>query len=267
MKRQFQIIHFVPNPVTGARVPMGAIVWEGRSVRIARAAHLPGAECLGGRESARLLNFLVDDLRTLEHAEQIYQRLGPQVFADETRPVPRDVEDAVAWLERHVLPRADKVTQDTPSPRRPSRYAEGKRFLEKHEVGGYVRRSFNPQRHLGNVGESLQHLGSVSQWVAGDGRLLLMEPLVPRRPEWEQDLTKINTTFSAYRYHVRNGLNGHEGELIAYILPGGADRQRREMRRTLQAATNVVDTDSPTQLATFIEHVRTTGESQSELDI
>lgn len=267
MKRQFKIIHFVPNALTGARVPMGAIVEEGRSFRIARATHLPGAECLGSRQSARLLNFLVDDLQTLEHPEQIYQKLGPQIFADEARPVPEGVADAVAWVEKFVLPSPSRSPSEVSSPRRPSRYSEGKRFLESHNVGEYVRRTFNPRDHFERVGKRLQHLDSISQWVAGDGRLLLMEPLAPRRPDWEEDLTKINTTFSAYRYHVSGGLNGHEGELIAYILPGGGEHQRREMRRTLEAATEVVDTDSPAQLSSFIEKVRVVGDSQTAFGI
>ena len=40
---------------------MGAIVEEGTTRRVAVAKHLPGVECLGSRESARLLIFLVDE--------------------------------------------------------------------------------------------------------------------------------------------------------------------------------------------------------------
>lgn len=88
MKRHFNIIHFIPDPISGARVPMGALVHEGSSFRIALADHLPGADCLGGTKTARLLNFLVDDLQNIQRAAEIYQRLGPQVLVDESNPKP-----------------------------------------------------------------------------------------------------------------------------------------------------------------------------------
>ena len=265
MKRYFQIIHFVPNPVSGARVPMGAIVVEGPTRRVAIAKHLPGAECLGSRESARLLNFLIDDLKNFGDARDFHHRMGPEIAVDEARPIPSEVRDAVTWLEKFVLPRQLAADEKGTRPRRPSRYMEGKSFLNKHEVGQYVRRSFQPQKVFPEVDDGLRHLGKVSQYVLGDGKVLLMEPLVPRRPDWEDDLTAINTTFSAYRFHVDNGLNGHSGELIAYILPGGDEKRRAQIRRTLESATSVVDTARPHQLNRFVKQLRDVGENQSEL--
>lgn len=92
-----------------------------------------------------------------------------------------------------------------------------------------------------------------------------MEPLVPRRPTWESDLTEINTRFSAYQFHVKNGLNGYKSDLIVYILPGGDEKRRTEMRRTLSSSTSVVDTGRPAQLVEFIDRVRAVGEMQPDL--
>lgn len=268
MRRQFEIIHFVPDPVSGARVPMGAVIHGENSFRVVRSNHLPGPDCLGSRRAARLLNLLIDDLESLQSPDEISIKLGPQVLVEEPQTIPSDVQNPVNWVEKHILPQGPETPQGkTSSPRRPTRSTEGKRFLEKYDVDQFVRSNFKPQKHLGEAGDELRHLDKVSQWVAGDGKLLLMEPLVPRRPNWEGDLTKVNTIFSAYRYHVDNGMAGHDGELIAYMLPGGTDDQRTEMRRTLQSATDVVDTDSAYQLNAFLDEVRTIGDKQSEFDM
>lgn len=267
MKRHFKIIHFIPDPISGARIPMGAVVYEGRGFQMAFAKHLPDADCLGGRKTARLLNFLIDDLKGIQHPSELYQKLGPQILVDDQRPIPEEVADAVTWLENFILPRPAASQKRTAGVRRPSRYAEGKGFLDKHDVGKYVRRSFKPQRYLKSSDEALRHLATISQWVAGDGELLLMEPLIPRRPEWEVDLTEINTRFSAYRHHVTNGLDDHRGELIVYILPGGTEEVRTKMHHTLKSSTAVVDTDDAVELGKFIDLVHRVGEAQTQLGL
>ena len=267
MKRHFKIVHFVPDPVAGTRVPMGAIVSRGDTRRVAVAKHLPGAECLGSRQAARLLNFLVDDFKNIGSADDVRQRMGPEVLVDDARPIPDGVEDPVAWIEAFVLPRPIEADQKKTTPRRTSRYMEGKNFLSQHNVGQYIRRSFRPGKVFSHTDGAMKHLGKVSQYVADNQTVLLMEPLVPRRPEWEDDLTDINTTFYAYRYHVENGLNGHDGELIAYILPGGSEEQRSEMKQTLKTATSFVDTTHAHQLERFINQVRRVGKNQEELNV
>jgi hypothetical protein len=51
------------------------------------------------------------------------------------------------------------------------------------------------------------------------------------------------------------------------MLPGGDDAQRNEMRRTLESAHEVVDTDSTHQLSAFLDDVRRIGERESKLDV
>ena len=267
MKRHFNIIHFLPDPISGARVPMGAVIHEGSSFEVAFAKHLPDADCLGGRKTARLLNFLIDDLRTIRRPSELHQKLGPQILVDDPRPIPAGVTNAVSWIEKSILPRPPATPEKSGGVRRPSRYSEGKKFLDRHEVGTYVKRSFKPQRYLESTDEALRHLATISQWVAGDGELLLMEPLVPRRPDWEDDLTEINTRFSAYRHHVENGLNGYDGALIVYILPGGEEDARHQMQRTLKSSTEVIDSDNAVELGEFVERLRRVGEAQTTLGV
>lgn len=265
MKRYFNIVHFVPNPISGGRIPVGAIVRKGKSVQIAVAEHIPGPECVGGAKTARLLKLLVDDLQRLTRPSEIYQHLGPQIFVDEGNDIPEDVDDAVGWVQRYALPRRSKEKREPSGVRRPTRYSEGKRFLEHHGVGRYVRRTFKPEKFLGETAHQLQHLAPISQWVLGSNELLLMEPLIPRRPSWRDDLTKINTRCSAYRYHVQNGLNGHRSELFVYLLPGGDRAQRREINETLNQTSAVIDGENSGKLQSFIDRIRTVGDQQNLL--
>lgn len=98
MKRYFRMVHFVPDPISGARFPMGALVHDGRARRTVLANRLPGPESLGGMKTARLLNLLLDDLEKLRTEEEIYQRLGPQVLVEERSLIPDGVKDPLASL-------------------------------------------------------------------------------------------------------------------------------------------------------------------------
>lgn len=266
MKRYFRMVHFVPDPISGARFPMGALVRDGKAWRTVLAKRLPGPESLGGVKTARLLNLLLDDLEKLRTADEIYQRLGPQVLVEERTLIPDEVKDPFVWVQRFALPRKVEVPTSAPKQvRGPTRSTEGKRFLKTHGVGKFVRPRFEPSRFIDSADQRIQHLRPISQWVLGREKLLLMEPMVPRRPQWEEDLTEINTQCSAYGFHLQEGLNGHQGELIVYVLPGGEREERDMIRETLEPVSTVIDGADDTALQGFIDQVRAVGRTQLEL--
>ena len=106
MNRRFRMIHFVPDPFSGARIPIAALVEGDKGVEVAIASQIPTAECLGSRAAETLLHGIVEDLRTGGFPfGALPPKLGPQVRLGEPKTLPVDCESPVPWLEAHVLPR------------------------------------------------------------------------------------------------------------------------------------------------------------------
>ncbi|MGM0558145.1 MAG: hypothetical protein ACQEVA_17305 [Myxococcota bacterium] len=110
MNRRFRMIHFVPEPFSGARIPIAALVEGDKGVEVAIASYVPSRACLGSRATETLLQGIVADLEAggLEFGT-LPVKFGPQVRLGEPKTLPTEDSDAVQWLRLHVLPRRSQA--------------------------------------------------------------------------------------------------------------------------------------------------------------
>ena len=65
MTAQYRLVHFVPDPFLGGRVPIAALLRTPDGVQVVRVPHLPGPHCLGGRARAATVQLVVEDLEAV----------------------------------------------------------------------------------------------------------------------------------------------------------------------------------------------------------
>jgi|GEM_PF-1510340 len=263
MSARFRIVHFMPDLLSGARVPIAALIQgEDSSVRIAQAERIPGPDCVGGREAWYSLSMALEDLRLATNFELLPTSIGPFVQMEEPRNVPTTVKDPVRWVREHVLPRRlmnpdDQVDQPLPVTKR---QVVGRAFLKNWKVAKYVKDNFNGV-DMGFPG-SVYH---VSHWVPGRAGLLLMEPIVGDRSDFQDELLRVNSTFLAWRQLFEERRKKHprtrEPEFIAYVL----DARRGEaatVREQLQASrAEVINVDRTTEREEFVSRIIEVGTS------
>jgi hypothetical protein len=261
MTSSYRLIHFTPDPFTGARFPLGALVAAGDgAVQVAKVAQLPSAACLGDRNLAVSVQRLHARLDAVHSIDTLPAVFGPYTTLSERREVPAGVSDPLAWVQ-HMLsperPSPDRLV----TPRGAQRGSLGYRFFETWSVARYVRKTFRPAADQGGwLGTHAAGLQQITHWAQGEDAVLLMEPVIANRPQLEHDLQEIAARFLAYRYALEKTEEGRRGELIAYLPAGGHADQRGQARETLAAfAHRVVDTDDPVSRATFLHDIRSTG--------
>lgn len=210
--KQYRLVHFVPDPFSGARMPVAALVQqESGKVQVARALHLPGSDCLGRATAEQAMLMALDSLEGAESFTSLPRSAGPHVMLDLPRAVPEDVPDAVAWVEKQVLPQRPEKQKATRATRSPLRSTWGYRFFERYEVQPYVHKTFEAGKDAAlftkGVGGAL---AEIAHWVGHpDVGLFLMEPVLPGRQQFTSDLREVGTKFGAYRYQLdRNALEG-----------------------------------------------------------
>lgn len=262
MSATYRLIQFEPDPFTGARFPLGAVVAEpGGAVRVAKVERFPSASCLGDRALAVVVQRLHARLDSVASAEALPAAFGPYASLTEPREVPAGVADALQWVQALLSP----PQQRKPEPQRTSRGAQratiGYRFFETWRVADYVRKTFKPSSDWqGWLGQHAAGLQQISHWVAGTDEVLLMEPIVPTRPQFEQDLKDVAMKLGAYQFAMGEAKNGRRGSLVAYVTAGGHPDRRAHARETLAPfAHDVVDTDDASARAAFIERIRQVG--------
>lgn len=267
MRASYRLVHFTPDPFTGARLPLGAVV-VGRDgeVRVAKVNDLPLA-CLGQRGvqiAVQRLHARLDGIRT---AEALPPAFGPYATLGETVVVPDGVPDPLGWVDALLNPARPRERQ-VAEPRGAHRASLGYRFFETWRVARYVRKTFRPATDWdGWLGRHAAGLPELSHWVAGTHEVLLMEPVVPSRPRFEADLKELAQRIGAYRYAVEHAENGRKGRLIAYVTAGGHPDLREEARATLSPfAHEVVDTDDDLVRDHFVATVRRVG-SEGEAQV
>ena len=268
MTASYRLIHFAPDPFTGTRFPLGAIVAEDGQVRIARVGQLPLAESLGSTSLAVAVQRLyarLDDIRSPHALPLVF---GPYATLAAPQAVPEGVEDAHAWVQRLLSP--EPPGEQVVAPSRPQRGSMGYRFFETWKVARYVRKRFQPSQDRGGwLREHAASLRPITHWVKGRSRVLLMEPVLPRREQFEQDLKDIAAKFGAYRCVLSDMDEPRQGKLIAYVTAGGSSDQRSHARATLAPyAHRVIDTLNDGDRAAFVGRIRqlgAEGEAQQEL--
>lgn len=92
-----------------------------------------------------------------------------------------------------------------------------------------------------------------------DTEFLLMEPLVPHRASFKDDVRDVNTQFAAYRFYM-DETQSRAANLVVYILPNEDQRQRDYAIEALSDSAHlVVDASKEAQRKDFIERIRSTG--------
>lgn len=260
MTAEYRILHFVPDPFVGTRIPVAALVRQGSSLGFAKACFVPGPACVGSRES-ELLAMTLDSLQRVESFDVLPSAVGPHFVLEQIRAVPGTVEEPVAWVQRHVLPAQRHVDHQPKSPRQPKRAVCGFRFMETWTVARYVKKDFNPAVSLFEARADHTAMPKISHWVGTpEHELVLMEPVALERSHLDDEVREINTRFAAYRFFLdRGGFLPASTKLLAYILPHSTNTRSESVSERLSAAHEVVDTASERERLPFIEMIRTVG--------
>lgn len=259
MKMAYRLVHFTPNPLNGARFALGAVVSDGTAVRVVKASHIPGPDCLGQRKAHVLARMLLRQMDSIRASDELPSSFGPYVHLDDAREIPDGVEDAHAWVQKFILDgERDKDTRNVS--RAPSRKRYGERFFRTWQLSHLVKSRYTPSTDWDGW---LAHAGAlkpVTHWVASTTQLLLMEPLVPSREQFESDAKDVWEKFAAYRWAMSRGDTHRRGTLCAFILPDGDRQSKRRIARELEAvADTVIDTDDERSRTHFIDLVREVG--------
>ncbi len=269
MSASYRIIHFVPDPFSGARVPVGALVdyGPGRSVRFAPAGHLPGPGCVGGRRMYSVMSMVSEMLGKHPVDQGVPPSISPMASIGPTQPVPAGVSDPLLWVQSFVLPRHIRDPEDQPqrAPAGPRRETVGYKFFEQWKVHPFVKKHFKPESLPGVLPKAAT---DIAHFVSGQNEILLMEPLIPSRSTFEDDLRHTSEQFLAWRQLFRQARTSRQPSFIAYVF-GGPDAASAEAKRVLsQSAAEVVSVDVTYQRDQFLAAIRrvgATGSSQGSL--
>jgi hypothetical protein len=270
MSAEFRIVHFLSDPFLGGRIPVAALLRDrDDNVRVIRARHVPGAECLGGAKYAAALRMVLDCLEGSPAFDRLPQAVGPFATVAEPMPVPEGVHDPALWLRLHVLPTVVSDDGGAAREREPNRSRVGYRFFESWNIQGFVKKRFKLREHWNSLFTSrnsdmasVASTGPISHWVEGPERILLMEPLIPGRHGFPRDLQDVARNFAAFRFHLERLKSKKQVSLVTYLM-GSQDRQRRdEAKDSLrEIAHEVVDLSDSRAEEHLVNEVRTVGES------
>ncbi len=263
MNARYRLVHFVPDPFLGGRVPVAALIESGERVTLRRFSHLPDIGCVGGSRAASVMQMALEDIEADRRFDHLPAGAGPHAVLDSVLEVPADIADPVAWVETHVLKSPDTVRR---AHRSPTRLAYGKAFLRTHHVDGYVKPRFRPTHRPEMLFKQAAPLTAVTQYVEGGAQILLLEPLAPTRAEFRQDVSRVCELFGAYGHLLtKSPPQGLKLRLIVYVLAGGDAARRAAGIEKVSDFAEVVDTELPTPAAAFVNEVRSVGETGSLL--
>ncbi|MCX4244166.1 hypothetical protein [Paraliomyxa miuraensis] len=264
MKVAYRTVFFHPDPSLDWKVPVAVLVRGGDAVQIGVAQHLPDPGCLGGSKRMALLRVGLSELgaNRAPMFDRLPDSLGPHFSAGEPHLLGMSIENPLKWAVDNTLPLRSTETRTTGS-HGEQRSTLGYRFFEQRRVTKYVRKQFSPRKALPDDSR-FQRLHSVSHYVRGASRLLLLEPLVPERKETERELDKIVNLFWSYRGSLMPLLEekGIGAELVVYMLQGGDEAARTVLHAgASEAAHRVVDIALPGEAASFAEEIEVVGHS------
>jgi len=257
---RYRLVHFVPDPFSGARVPVAAVLQAHGRVSVHEIPHIPGPECLGGKERAAVVSLMLEGLGRMASFDQLPASLGPQATLDGAREVPAGV-DAQTWLERRLRLSSAPVKQAAKTHRPPNRATFGYQFLSNWGVARWVRKTFKPGQDADGFLPGAAPIGSVSHYVKGRSEILLMEPLLPSRLKLEDDVHKVACLFGGYKAALTDA-HVNKAKLIAYILGGGGPDAKRSIGLELKPYVHeVVDTNQDAARTHLLARIRDVGES------
>jgi hypothetical protein len=271
MSAEFRVIHFISDPFLGARIPVAALLREDDDVvRLIRAQHLPGAECLGGAEYSAALRMVLECLDSSPTFDQLPLTVGPLAIMAEPVRVPDAIRDPVKWLQQ-VLPTTPKTEQGRE--REANRSTVGYKFFQSWQINHYVQKHFRMSAHWQSlsvrksaVTPSAASTDSISHWVEGTKKVLLMEPLIPSRRSFSNDVHEVAQNFSAYRFHLSELRPEKDVLLVAYVLPYANQERREEAFISLKkVAHRVIDLSNKESERNFVQQVESVGKSGARM--
>lgn len=260
MSARFRIIHYVPDPFSGARVPIAALVEDKeKRVRVERSPFLPGPHCVGGRAASSIITMTLDDLRWATSFDVLPPTLGPDIHLDRARPIPESVDDPAQWVVDHVLPKRPVLAEDQPerAPAAQRRQSKGMRFFETWKVATYVETDYSGVE-LG-IPADVAH--RISHYVKGKERLLLMEPVIGAREDFSDELRHVSNAFLAWRKLLENHGARREPQFIAYVLEGRYGESAHAREKLVEAGAEVIDVDIPSERSRFLETIKRVADS------
>lgn len=249
---EYRVVHFIPNPVSGARVAVAALLRAEGGIRVLSPEHHPGAECLGSSRAVNLLRAVRPQLERMEDFGILPESLGPLFQLGHVQQVPV-TQDMEAELRRLLFP----IVTRPKVQRGPQRARQGVNWLQRNGVSlDWIRRGFRPA----DVGlESKAKIAT--HFVKGNAGLLLMEPIVAAARSRSEVLSAIELATTRLRGadHVLNsaGFKNERG-FVAYLLPGSSEDAADVARRALFnfEGAGVVECSNPQEAAAFTGRIR-----------
>ena len=255
MNARFRVIHFVPDPFSGGRVPIAALVDLGGRVQVAFAESkwerlLPA----GARLVARLIR---ESLESRASFDDLPASSGPHAVLGEVRPVPTDVEEPVRWV-RVAIFGLGEVAEAAPKATE-RRQQAGFRLLTSWKVAQWVKRRYRPAEDSNRYAKVLPE---ISQYVVSKAGLLLMEPILVSQPHFTNQLQHVGTSFMAWHHSLEKARrDSPRPTFYAYVLSNG-DRDRvAEAHDALGDLATVVDVAAPKEREGFVSTIRKVGQA------
>ena len=213
---EYRLVHFVPNPIAGARVAVAALLNAAGGVEVVRPESTPDADCLGSLRAATLLSAVRPCLERLADFSELPAELGPLFILGQVQQLPATdaPKELLARLLFPPVARAAVVHG-------PRSSTQGLRWLSRNGVSEKtIAKGFRP-----SVVGLRSEVKSVTHYVKGDSGLLLMEPVVcARKPsEVKDSISKAANRLRAADHVL--GKSGYENgrSFVTYLLPGHVD--------------------------------------------
>lgn len=265
MSARYRLVHFDADPFLGRRFPVGAVVANQGEVQFVQAPHLPDERCLGGADNLAHMQLILLALRETRSLD--VRAPAPNVFLGDVVEIPASVHNPRLWAEEMLNGGRRPVrVHDEPPPghKNASQRARlARSFYQQHQVANYVRERFRPGATVAGPFVDVTTLENVTQYVLGASSLLLVEPIVPQRAEFFDDVREVYTRFGAYQKDLQRAAERGDPwrvELLAVVFPGASAPRDRAMLE-LGRNARVVDVSHWEATAAFVHDVRRVGSS------
>lgn len=231
---RYRVIHFVPDLVMGARVPVGAAVETAGGIQVVCTSNL-NVSCLG--HAAAVGQLVIDMLEDVRSLDVLPLALNGLAEFGPVASVP--AEDGPAWVRAHLFPH-----REVGSRRGERRATQGYQYmyaaLRPHGVHkAWIHRKFDPMKHGPEWLRRVATLPNASQWVGAD-QVLLLEPIVLDRPTLYEDLAAVTKTLSAYATAAHHFNAGEQLGCAAYVVGGDPQQAKPEVLAQLRVFTDDV---------------------------
>lgn len=254
MTARFRVVHFVPDPFSGGRVPIAALVDVGGRVEVAYAESrwekfLPA--------NARLVARLVRKaLAEGVGFDALPSSSGPHALLGEIRPIPKDVEQPVDWVRQAIFGVTEEATVQVLKLER--RQSVGQRLLKEWHVAQWVKRGYRPTEAETKYAHLLPE---ISHYVQGKSGLMLMEPVIAAQPQFESQIQHVGTAFLAWQHSLEDARLSRRPEFYAYVVSNGHRDSVEEARNAFRGLAKTVDVGASAEREEFLAKIKMVGQS------